>query len=998
MEAFENRSKAVWKSLDADSRVEVFWPDPSTKAYRLAEKKPASSQNPSLDEVIEIAVAYLATQEGQVASSPDLGMYLHKHYEHLLTAMGHTSANKKVWKALAADPRVQMFLIEPDCIEYRLVKGMSDKQPAESKASKPESDKPDEPKSKDPKPKEPKSSEAVLEYKMPMLQAPSTSRELKPLPPGGLVAQVPSADAETGSDFDAIEVMEVAVAYLAKQEGQVASSSTLVGYLHRYYEYLLDASGNRISNKRVWKALAADPRVEVLVVKDVYLAFWLVKNNFDNKSDRGMLGKDSEETKVSKDKVFEKHEESEESGDKEYESSQPVLECNTTMPQTLSTSQELKPSPPGTLAAQDPSADADAGSDSDAMDNAVENIVSVMPIRFVAQDPSADSDASSDYDATELTDIVVAYIAAQEGQVASSSDVGIYLHTYYEHLLTAMGHTSSNKRYRKALQADPRFKVLMPKQGCVEYRYKLVKRMSDSNTPDKGTSDKLSGESKASKEFALEKSGDSEESDEPDESDESDKPYEPKESKEPKPKEPMSSEAVLEYEMTMLQALSTSRELKPLPPGSLAAQDAPADAAAGSDSDAMDDDVESLLSVMPARLQKVIRLHSHGPNPLMEVAVDDGRDVVLRFVDGSRLVLNGVQVPISEAMACLMKARDGSSKQEKETGFWDVWNAEFWFGPQRGESREAPQEEPFQASANQPMDRTRANPFSSDGRMGVAGTLHRISGIRNRDGKVYGLTYRISRHMPGIADIFMDILSSMCDKDSTQMSLLVLGPPGAGKTTLLRDISRQLADVCGKSVIVIDTSNEIGGEGERPHPCIGGARRFMVPQRLQQHATMIEAVQNHTPQVLIVDEIGTAKEVAAVNDIAQRGVLMVGTDHGTTLTSLLKNKTLAPLVGGIRQVTIGDGAAEGGSKTKLERSGPPAFTALVEVLGNNRWRVHLDLAESVDLLLKGLTPGAVSSQAVPAHTELRRYSQDQKMVVSFETKLAAKRAAPGSIA
>eukprot|EP00798_Chlamydomonas_sp_ICE-L_P011096 gene11096-18711_t len=262
----------------------------------------------------------------------------------------------------------------------------------------------------------------------------------------------------------------------------------------------------------------------------------------------------------------------------------------------------------------------------------------------------------------------------------------------------------------------------------------------------------------------------------------------------------------------------------------------------------------------------------------------------------------------------------------------------------------------------------------------------RISGIRNRDGKVYGLTYRISRHMPGIADIFMDILSSMCDKDSTQMSLLVLGPPGAGKTTLLRDISRQLADVCGKSVIVIDTSNEIG------------ARRFMVPHRKEQHATMIEAVQNHTPQVLIVDEIGTAKEVEAVNDISQRGVLMVGTAHGTTLTSLLKNKALVPLVGGVRQVTIGDDAAGGRSKTKLERSGPPAFTALIEVLGKNRWRVHLDLAESVDLLLKGLTPGAVSSQAVPTHTELRRYSQNQKMVVSFETKLAAKRAAPGTIA
>eukprot|EP00798_Chlamydomonas_sp_ICE-L_P003319 gene3319-13348_t len=369
----------------------------------------------------------------------------------------------------------------------------------------------------------------------------------------------------------------------------------------------------------------------------------------------------------------------------------------------------------------------------------------------------------------------------------------------------------------------------------------------------------------------------------------------------------------------------------------------------------------------------------------MEVAVDEGRDVVLRFVDGTRKVLDGVQVPLSTAMECLVKTKNGSSSKGRNAGLWGIFSR-----GQGGGNRGAPQEEPSQLpSDNQPVDPAKAWPFSSDGRMGVTGTLHRISGIRNQDGRVYALTYRISRHMPGVADIFMDILSSMCDKNS---SLLVLGPPGAGKTTLLRDISRQLADVCGKSVIVIDKSNEIGGEGETPHPCIGGARRFTVPLREQQHDPMIEAVQNHSPQVLVVDEIRTANEVAAVNDIALRGVLMVGSAHGTTLTSLLKNEVLAPLVGGVCKVTVGDQASGGMSKTKLERVGPPAFTALIEVLGYNKWRVHLDLAKSVDLLLKGLGPGTEPSESVPTHTELRQYSHDQKMVVSFETNVAQARA------
>eukprot|EP00798_Chlamydomonas_sp_ICE-L_P023156 gene23156-30362_t len=320
-----------------------------------------------------------------------------------------------------------------------------------------------------------------------------------------------------------------------------------------------------------------------------------------------------------------------------------------------------------------------------------------------------------------------------------------------------------------------------------------------------------------------------------------------------------------------------------------------------------DGDLETLLAVMPARLQDAVWPHSQGPSPLMEVAVDEGRGVVLRFVDGTRLVLDGVQVSISEAMECLMEKKHGSSRQERQhVGARMETRARAQGGGSRGEAEEEPSRLPF----DQPVGPTLSDPFSSDGRMGVAGTLHRICGIRNREGRVYGLTYRISRHMPGIANIFMDILTSMCSKASWGRQ----DDPAEGYIT------------------------PAGGcEGVAPHPCIGGARRFMVPHRAQQHATMIEAVQNHTPHVLIVDEIGTAKEVSAVNDIAQRGVLME--------------------------------------------------------LGNNKWRVHLDLAESVDLMLTDLTQGAASSKAVSTHTEIRQY-RNGKMVVSFESKLAAERAAP----
>ncbi len=240
----------------------------------------------------------------------------------------------------------------------------------------------------------------------------------------------------------------------------------------------------------------------------------------------------------------------------------------------------------------------------------------------------------------------------------------------------------------------------------------------------------------------------------------------------------------------------------------------------------------------------------------------------------------------------------------------------------------------------------RIGDFDADNRAGLERTLHRISAIRNRRGAVVGLTCRVGRAVYGTIDILEDIISA--DK-----SILLLGRPGVGKTTLLREAARILAE--RKRVIIVDTSNEIGGDGDVPHPAVGWARRMQVREPTLQHEVMIEAVENHNPEVIVIDEIGRELEALAARTIAERGVQLIATAHGNTLDNLLLNPTLSDLVGGIEAVTLSDEEARrrGTQKTVLERRAPPTFDVLVEIQHRDRLAVHMDVAEAVDAILRG---------------------------------------------
>jgi len=243
---------------------------------------------------------------------------------------------------------------------------------------------------------------------------------------------------------------------------------------------------------------------------------------------------------------------------------------------------------------------------------------------------------------------------------------------------------------------------------------------------------------------------------------------------------------------------------------------------------------------------------------------------------------------------------------------------------------------------------SRLSPFGDDNRAGIERTLHRIACMRNRNGKVVGLTCRVGRAVFGTTRIIEDLVLS-------GRSILMLGRPGVGKTTMLREVARVLADQAHKRVVVVDTSNEIAGDGDIAHPAIGNARRMQVKTPAQQHAVMIEAVENHMPQIIIIDEIGTEQDAAAARTIAERGVQLVATAHGNALENLLLNPTLSDLVGGVQTVTLGDEEARrrGSQKSVLERKAPPSFDALVEIQAWDRVAVHAELASTVDTLLRG---------------------------------------------
>lgn len=259
--------------------------------------------------------------------------------------------------------------------------------------------------------------------------------------------------------------------------------------------------------------------------------------------------------------------------------------------------------------------------------------------------------------------------------------------------------------------------------------------------------------------------------------------------------------------------------------------------------------------------------------------------------------------------------------------------------------------------------------FTHDNRSGIPGTLHRISAIRNRQGKVVGLTCRIGRVVTGTIACIKDI----CIQGK---SILFLGRPGVGKTTKLREISRLVADELGKRVVIVDTSNEIAGDGDTPHPAIGAARRMQVAQPEFQKDIMIEAVENHTPEVIVVDEIGTEAEAQAARTIAERGVMLIATAHGNSLESLIKNPTLSDLVGGIQSVTLGDDEAKrrASQKTVLEREKQPTFDIVIEIIDRNTLAVYKNASEAVDYILRGW----------PIRPELRKVDKEYVNSVQVE--------------
>ena len=331
----------------------------------------------------------------------------------------------------------------------------------------------------------------------------------------------------------------------------------------------------------------------------------------------------------------------------------------------------------------------------------------------------------------------------------------------------------------------------------------------------------------------------------------------------------------------------------------------------------LQNDLEKLMAIMPDKVTRFVSLDSL--EDVIEIVLDIGRRPEMRKSDGSIVTL-GEETVTSEDILYV-------------TGFLQE--------------------------------------FTKDNRSGIPGTLHRISAIRNRQDKIVGLTCRIGRVVTG---------TIACIKDFCTMgkSILFLGRPGVGKTTKLREISRLVADELHKRVVVVDTSNEIAGDGDVPHSAIGSARRMQVKQPEFQKDIMIEAVENHTPEVIVVDEIGTEAEAQAARTIAERGVMLIATAHGNSLESLIKNPTLSDLVGGVQSVTLGDDEAKrrASQKTVLEREKQPTFDIVIEIIDRNTLAVYKNASEAVDYILRGW----------PIRPEIRKVDKDYNL----ETKTSQK--------
>lgn len=328
------------------------------------------------------------------------------------------------------------------------------------------------------------------------------------------------------------------------------------------------------------------------------------------------------------------------------------------------------------------------------------------------------------------------------------------------------------------------------------------------------------------------------------------------------------------------------------------------------------DDLDALLGVLPKSIVEAVHKANHY-DKLLEIILDLGRVPTARFVDG--------EITLRE-----------SEISREEIDYVDQ----------------------------------HVGDFDADNRAGIERTLHRISAIRNRRGVVVGLTLRVGRAVYGTIDIIQDIIES-------GKSILILGRPGVGKTTLLREAARILAET--RRVVIVDTSNEIGGDGDVPHPAVGRARRMQVREPMLQHEVMIEAVENHNPEVIVIDEIGRELEALAARTIAERGVQLIGTAHGNALENLLQNPTLSDLVGGIEAVTLSDEEARrrGTQKTVLERRAPPTFDVLIEIQSRDQFAVHMDVTAAVDSFLRGY----------PLPAELRTRDAEGKIRVEKAPKV-----------
>ena len=327
------------------------------------------------------------------------------------------------------------------------------------------------------------------------------------------------------------------------------------------------------------------------------------------------------------------------------------------------------------------------------------------------------------------------------------------------------------------------------------------------------------------------------------------------------------------------------------------------------------DDIEQMIAILPAQVQQALDRVGR-TDELLEVILDLGRVPTARFTDGE-VVLSEDEVTREQIDHVVARIGD----------------------------------------------------FDADNRAGIARTLHRISAIRNRRGVIVGLTCRVGRAVYGTIDIVADLVES-------GKSILMLGPPGVGKTTMLREAARVLAE--SRRVVIVDTSNEIGGDGDVPHPAIGRARRMQVAEPVLQHEVMIEAVENHNPEVIVIDEIGRELEALAARTIAERGVQLIATAHGNTLDNLLLNPTLSDLIGGIESVTLSDEEARrrGTQKTVLERRAPPTFDVLIELQTRYRLAIHPDVAAAVDAMLRRWT----------LSIEIRSRDRDGKIHVETEER------------